>query len=346
MKRVASVLILCLALLPAFFACSPAVDCNVAGDAPGFVNLDISVVLSDVSDALTKADDKDAANDNEKMQSLRIVIVRPDLTVEANRRINLKAVLNHEEEYFKVAANERKMIYLFVNEDTEIVSESDNIRRRVVDYELGNIIVGRPFPKEEIENLTINMDSRTGQLSGPLPMSGMHYVDVPGKDHSCSLFVARAAVKFTFRITNKSSKDIGLNGLAISKMASKEWYMPRAEYNADREIIDYEVPPFDGDNGYYIFRNDFSPSIPLSGSTFELKPIYLLEGKYNKGYSLSIMLNGSERRMADFDNLPMLARNTHVVVNITIKEGAKNTWEVDVVPYDEIDLGPVFGLDS
>ena len=131
MKRVASVFILCLALLPAFFACSPAVDCNVAGDAPGFVNLDISVVLSDVSDALTKADDKDAANDNEKMQSLRIVIVRPDLTVEANRRINLKAVLNHEEEYFKVAANERKMIYLFVNEDTEIVSESDNIRRRV-----------------------------------------------------------------------------------------------------------------------------------------------------------------------------------------------------------------------
>jgi hypothetical protein len=345
MGRLASSVILCIGLLQVFCACGAAVDLDMSGDGDaGFVNLDISVAMSDVSGSLTKAADSDAADDNEKMQSLRIVIVRPDMTVEANRRINLKAVLNHEEETFKVAANEQKTIYLFVNEDTEFVSETDNIKRKVVDYDFSGIIVGQPFPGAEIGNLTVRLDSRSAQVAGPLPMSGKHFVDVPGKDHSCRLFVTRAAVKFTFHINNESSEEVGLGGVTLSKMAREEWYVPRALYDEKGNVTDYEVPALEGDNGYYIFRNDFVPYIPLAvGGKVDLSPIYLLEGQYKEGYSMSIFIGGTERHAAVFDNLPELPRNTHVVVNVTIKKDARIVWEADVVPYEVVDLNPGFG---
>lgn len=345
MGRLVSSVILCLMSMPAFFACGSAAEFEVpGGEETEYVNLDISVAMSDVSGAPTRAGEADAANDNEKMQSLRIVIVREDMTVEANRRINLKAVLNHEDETFKVAANERKTIYLFVNEDAEFVSETDNLRRKVVDYDLGGIAVGQPFPASDIENLKVSLASRSEQVAGPLPMSGKHYVDVPGQDHSCRLFVTRAAVKFSFHIANNSTEEIRLGGLTISKMAREEWYVPRAEYDADGKVTEYEVPPLEGDNGQYIFRNDFAPSIPVAvGGTVDLRPIYLLEGKYKDDYSMSLFVGGTERHAALFDNLPELPRNTHVVVNVTIKKDARIVWEVDVVPYDVVDLFPGFG---
>lgn len=343
MGRLASSIILCLCLLQVFFACDAGIGGLVDGDGPEFVTLDVSVALSDISGNDTRAGDHEAANDNERMQSLRIVIVRPDGMVEANRRIDLQAAVAHEYESFKVAANERKAIYLFVNEDTETVS-ADNISRKVVDYDLAGIKEGRPFPENELATLTIKLDSRVAQVAGPLPMSGMHYVDVPGHDHSCKLFVTRAAVKFTFRISNNSTDEIGLGGVTISKMAREEWYIPRARYDENRKVIEYEVPDLGGDNGYYIFRNDFAPSVPISvGGELVLNPIYLLEGKYNDVYSMSIFIDGKERYSGVLDNLPELPRNTHVVVNIVIRKNARITWEVDVLPYEIVDLRPGFG---
>lgn len=355
MKRLAPSILLYSLLL--FCACESVIDYNDGSDAgPVLVDLDISVALSDVSDALTRAD-ADAANDNEKMHTLRVIIVRPDWTVEANRLIDhLKAAatLQHEEkEPFRVVSNERKMIYLFVNEDTEVVSETGT-KRKLLDCDLNAIRVGQYFPINDIETLTLRLEGGTEQITGPLPMSEKHSVEVDvRKTQSCSLFVTRAAVKFTFRIINKSSNPINLNGLTIDKMAREEWYMPRAKYGAGdtkkMEITEYEVP---AGVGYYTYGEaQFAEAVTVNANGERvLDPIYLLEGKYTndpdgKGhnYSMMIRVNNIQKKHY-FPELNTLPRNTHVVVNITFNKDATVTCETDVIPYSEVLLDPDFGL--
>lgn len=83
------------------------------------VNLEIDVALSDVPVRMRNSEP--ASNENEKMKTLRIVVVRPDNTVEANRLLELSsAVETYGNVLFKVVGKETKRIYLFVNEETMI----------------------------------------------------------------------------------------------------------------------------------------------------------------------------------------------------------------------------------
>ena len=62
-------------------------------------------------------------------------------------------------------------------------------------------------------------------------------------------------------------------------------------------------------------------------------------------YTLTINIDGrTEPFVYTLPNLKALFRNTHVVVNITLYNS--NEIEVDVIPYSEIELDPIFGLDD
>lgn len=356
MKRLASSIILCSLLL--FCACESAIkDNDIDNDERLLVNLDVSVALSDVSDALTRAGgDAGAANDNEKMKTLRIVIVRPNWMVEANRFIDLNkaASLKYELERFRVVGNEWKRIYLFVNENSTILNQSTNQLRKLVDFDMAHgIQEGGYFPVNDIDMLKIRLEDKTEQIDGPLPMSEKHEVFVnKDPEQSCTLFVTRAAVKFTFHIKNLSSNSITLDKLTIDKMACEEWYMPRVTYaepneQGQREITDYDVP---NGVGYYTYTTSVQNNNVAGKEETDLPPIYLLEGKYtedqaNKGhnYSIDISINGIEKKHY-LPKLESLPRNTHVVVNITCDVDAKVTCDVDVIPYSEVELEPGFGL--
>ena len=157
-----------------------------------------------------------------------------------------------------------------------------------------------------------------------------------------------------------------LAGLTIDKMAKQEYYLPKnTKYSAvndkgGREIIEYDVPSNTGENnGYYTFNRTYDVSLPVNTQVV-LDPIYLLESKYtnpagsvgNDGitplnYSMSISFAelGGEKQLSEYlKNLPLLPRNTHVVVNITIGD-SKIDWSVDLEPYGEVVLPPIFGLD-
>ena len=328
------------------------------------VNLNISVALSDVSDALTRSGVdgyESASHDNEKMHTLRIVIVRPDGTVEANRMIDLteasKSGLEHYgKEEFLVVAKETKRVYLFVNENTMVTNSTTNTKRKLVDCDLSenSIKVGYLFPMNKIRDLKIRLEENNEQIEGPLPMSEMHEVKVEDKDMEEKLFVTRAAVKFTFKIFNESSREATLKGLKINNMANEEWYMPRAQYNdpdattGGREVTEYEVP--NPNTGYYIYNvlNPDEDEMKVSPRTTQnLSPIYLLEGKYtdpedSRNYSVEMTVNGIESKCY-LENLPTLPRNTHVVVNIFIQD-YEIKLTIDLLPYISQTLEPVFGL--
>lgn len=184
-------------------------------------------------------------------------------------------------------------------------------------------------------------------------MSECHDITVGETDSRHELFVTRAAVKFSFNITNNSGRNIILKGLTIARMAKEEYYLPKNTIYHDvvidgvdcKEITSYDVP---SDVGYYEYGSDKGLSETLSaGSKVSLSPIYLLEGKYTavedeRNYSMKIFFDGME--LGDwFPQLSRLPRNTHVVVNITIGKTAVD-WDVDVLPYIPVDLDPVFGL--
>lgn len=367
MNRLASFIILCSLLV--LSACQADIDTVDGGkEKILLVNLDVSVALSDVSAARTRAaedyydPDGGAANDNEKMHTLRIVIVRPNGTVEANRLIDLGSAvsLKHEWEEFRVVGNETKRIYLFVNEGAKAKAvDGTGIARKLVDFDLNGIREKERFPQGDIEGLQIRLEENSERIDGPLPMSECHeHFVTEEEEQSCELFVTRAAVKFTFVLKNElQSRSVTFESLMIDKMATKEWFLPRATYgerlsNGVREITDYEVP---ADAGYYTYGKNTSVTGGITvepGKAEVLPSIYLLEGKYTEdpdedgqNYSVNITLNRMTGKYY-FKNpySKTLPRNTHVVVYIIYKDYAKVECEVDVIPYSEVLLDPDFGL--
>ena len=374
MRNSVHILILCLVSL--FVAgCDESVSDVVAPEKEIWVNLNIGVALSDAAKPArsSRVDSYEpAANEAEKMQTLRIVVVDKHGDVEANRFLYAGSVVEYGEEHFKVRANETKQVYVFVNENNESVKVYDATGGLVADLHdyLGGIEVGEPFPRESIEGLEIRLNDgvdseldavgdASAQSAGGLPMSKCESIEVYDKDLSHDIYLHRAAVKFTFNITNNSSLDRVLTGLSIDKMAYREYYLPRVdEYKyvdgKPMEIVDFDTPSPEGtNNGYYTFEKSFEQGVSLpKGKEVTAPLVYLLEGKYEsaavadaaKNYSMTISLNGAKTQAKVFDNLDRLPRNTHVVVNITIKDRTIE-WGVDLRPYGEVKLDPDFGLD-
>ncbi len=71
---------------------------------------------------------------------------------------------------------------------------------------------------------------------------------------SCDLTITRAAVKFSFLITNRSGREVSLTGLSIDKMSRAEYLLPHnVERDENGDIVDYDVPAAGVNNGYYTF---------------------------------------------------------------------------------------------
>ena len=321
------------------------------------------MALSDISQSGTRASDiypEAPVNDNEKMKTLRIIVVRNnDNIVEHNRIYNLEvASTDCYSEPMKVIGNEKKRIYLFANEATEIKTTGFFPKRKLVECDFEKIQPGSLFFTDYISSLTIRLGSNMERIDGPLPMSGLYMVDVPAEDCERELSIMRAAVKFTFNITNKSSRSIEITKLTIDKMAEREYYLPHNATYIERETTEgtkfWDINSFDVPTlkGYYtydassLFKGQLLPGDENTKTNEQ--PIYLLEGKHSDDnnkenpYLLTLGVNGTELK-SYLPNLPQLPRNTHVVVNITINEHAMDCI-VDVRPYTGITLEPDFGL--
>lgn len=345
--------------------------------------LTISVSVSNTPGApVTKAPESKAdidasdyigpAHDGEKIQTLRIVIVRPDGTVEHNRYMDFqgavqKAYMEVSDIAFKVVGPEQKKVYLFVNENS-VKEDVTGATTKTVNYDFNSLEVGNQFPAAQIADLKISLfDSydtvpcADSPVTAALPMSECHTVQMPARDHHVDLYVTRAAVKFTYLFDNQTTQPYSLSQLTISKGSRLEYYMPQITYTGDPfttafSVQNYTVPNINN-NDYYIFRRfaaDAQPVALAAGEVTALESFYLLEGKYEDpgkvvdedgrqlNYSMSATLNGIVYE-SYFPDVPWLPRNTHVVTVITIRDHSVN-WTVDVYPYGEYWLRPGFGI--
>lgn len=336
------------------------------------VKLGVSVALTDGAAFLglqSRGPLAEAVNAGEKMQTLRIIIVRPDGTVEHNRYYDFHQVPTtyFATAQFEVVGGETKNVYLFANENTKFDSG-----RKVANYDFAAIKVGEQFPTNDItgqniETSLIEVNDAQTQMALPLFMSECHSVDVPEKqDKNVELIIVRAAVKFTFRIINTSNEPLALNQLTISKLARYEYLLPNGVVygtepsEEDRTTITYIKSynvPMTGNNEHYNFKATFAdkavPAKSATGNDGEvvLDPIYLLESNYNddsstegRNYKISLTVGDETYENGYFDNLTALPRNTHVVVDVTLNDELTGLeCVVRVYPYGEYWLDPEFG---
>ena len=200
----------------------------------------------------TKANDEiieDPLLPNEKLHTLRIVIVRPDGEVEHNRYINLNDGGTSEfeglektgYEAFKVAPNEVKRVYLFANEETYAGTETGKF-----DFS------AYPAGSTDFESAVKNFEL-TGEVDGskPLPQSSVYNLLVPGGVASSAtnpikkeLTVVRAMTKFTFTFESSRPMKVTVDELEVGSVADKSYLLPHFYKDDGTKIdnsADYEI---------------------------------------------------------------------------------------------------------
>ncbi|MGM9769310.1 MAG: hypothetical protein ACI3Y6_01105 [Candidatus Cryptobacteroides sp.] len=342
-------------LLSIFTVCSLLTGCVFEGSkeemGETFVRLKLDVEVSNLPSSPKTKGYQDPETDNEKMNTLRIIVVRESGIVEHNTYLNFtRPDLILKDMEYKVVGGEKKKIWLIANEGNSKMT-----------YDFSGIRPGAEFPEKDVNEACISMTGNNDEITGWIPMTACHEVDMPLKDYDTELFIVRAATKFTYILTNNTSAPLHLSGLTISKGARKEYLFPRAKFgkwsytdpvdgsivteDVEKQIISYEVPLVQN-NEYYVFQKTLSVTAD-AGASVKIDPIFLLEGKYidaasdGKNYSTSLTVNGIEYP-SYLPELPQLPRNTHAVVYVRFSEMGIS-FTVEVMPYGEVILNPGFG---
>lgn len=342
-------------LLSIFTVCSLLTGCVFEGSkeemGETLVRLKLDVEVSNLPSSPKTKGYQDPETDNEKMNTLRIIVVRESGIVEHNTYLNFtRPDLILKDMEYKVVGGEKKKIWLIANEGNSKMT-----------YDFSGIRPGAEFPEKDVNEACISMTGNNDEITGWIPMTACHEVDMPLKDYDTELFIVRAATKFTYILTNNTSAPLHLSGLTISKGARKEYLFPRAKFgkwsytdpvdgsivteDVEKQIISYEVPLVQN-NEYYVFQKTLSVTAD-AGASVKIDPIFLLEGKYidaasdGKNYSTSLTVNGIEYP-SYLPELPQLPRNTHAVVYVSFSEMGIS-FTVEVMPYGEVILNPGFG---
>lgn len=279
-----------------------------------------------------------------------------------------------------------KDIYVIANEHGLYSGYSHSTFADVSDRVLGAIDLsneaygsGMHLDDEALKRLErLTFDFRlSDNVNGLIPMAEHHKVkvrhprtdeqgNIVDREQSVSLFVTRALVKVTVKVTNTTSSPLELTGYRLTNMATKGYLFPVEtlyspakeecqEENplTDREITSFAIPAqqlgqmertftvktaADGDNPYALE--------PIAaGQTVTLPSVYMPESQSADGFSFDISLfdefRGTPQLLKDMDALP---RNTHLIINVTIGENSGMTINTVVLPYIGVNLEPGFGI--
>lgn len=349
--RILSLVTAMLALL----ACSSCSDSSTellveTDNATSLLNLRIRLARSTYS--LRAPGDELPANDGEKMQTLRIMVLNGSSQVEYNNLFDLNApAVEDVGASIRVSSNDVKTIILVANEADAVITDTEGKKHNASTYFSGiNPAIGQFVDIAALRAMTMhfadNVDEN-GWLRTPLIINDIHTMRI-GEDpeYFQTFFVERAASKYTFRITNKDAFNSHiLTSLTIGRVASAQFFFPNAAYGDDAHTnrLSYSTPA--GVTTKDVVLN-INREIP-AGRTIEVGPFYVPEGLvFDDAYKIGIAIDGNEfehreiswrapQTTADVAK-PMtdLPRNSHVVSNITLNY---LNWSVDytICPWDE-----------
>lgn len=395
----------------AIFMLSLLAACRSSEDAVDPESTEVGLYLNIAPFVESRTDMSTLLDDNEKMKSLRVVVLHDSGNdsgkVEHNKFYNLlREEQGNKLVILKVKRNEKKKIFLFANEESVTKVEFQPSDEEVVTNQ-----------EDEATNLTsfFNKYKEEGDDKGfetavnnlyfepkytdetAIPMSSMYEVDAmpQGGYDKKDLYVVRVATKFTVKFENWRTTKVKVNSFSISNHADKNFLMAHvnsypnqgekdpawkwinwmttaiSEESSENDtkaagwLKDYDLPKAATHTKTYekkdITVSAWSPSKEGPGTPGEGPTMYFYlpesknieEGATEQEYTMTIKINvDGERTEKTFEfklpnpeapNLEALFRNTHVVINILIKDNIE--LKVDLHPYTSVILEPMFGID-
>lgn len=382
-------IVVCLAALtlPFMVACSSQEESLQGNVAEAALYLNIEPIVQSRAGGT-------ALPDNEKMHSVRVIVLHTDGTVEHNRHFSLEGAREQKYILLKVRPNEKKKIFLFANEESVSAVEgvtSDS--QSLTDFFEGYTTDGTSDGFEDaVNNLYFAPDYLGGK---PIPMSSMYEIDFPEKGNfDGTFYVVRVATKFMVNFMNWRGEEVIVEDFTIASLADRNFLMAHVNDSEQNEQLfngktwidwlkdvsdtssedddyatteaagwlkDYELPE-QADKEMTYTHETVTVGLPTvdidhpnnskPGVAKNIPVFYLPESKSPKAgatdgeqeYTLTIKINGKDEPfICKLPNLKALFRNTHVVVNITMYHNLKIV--LDVIPYSEVPLDPIFGLD-
>lgn len=365
---------LCILLMTAMLACMLP-SCSSKADSPAqdeTVMLRLRIKLQRPEGAPSRATgdeyegDKQPVSDDERMSTVRIIIVDQDGYVEHNTVWDLTArpdIIATGED-FPVKANETKTIVIVANEDGANVTVTRGAVRETLPAAgfLGSLSAsaGSKVDMDQLKGATLetayNAGAAEGQLRLPLVSSAIHSYYIGSAPNTTATFtVSRAAVKYEFRFTNADTKNTyTVKSVSINNVAEREYLFHDADFTDETQYFwnSYTTP----DTGGKEMSWDSGVTVAPGGQG-TVGPIYLPEGHVSTNaapYCVAFTLvneNGTERRsewlplnwsipqQPDVTSLMTdLPRNTFVIVNVNILTPADIWVNYTVCPWQEFDI--------
>lgn len=161
--------------------------------------------------------------DNEKMHSVRVIVLHQDGTVEHNRHFSLESAQTQKTILLKVTPNETKKIFLFANEESvSAVEGTVGVNRTLTDF-FNSYTENMSDFANAVNNLYFAPDYSDGK---PIPMSSMYEIDFPENGNfNGTFYVVRVATKFTYRFKNFRSDAVTVNSISVSEIADNSYLM-------------------------------------------------------------------------------------------------------------------------
>lgn len=321
-------------------------------------------------------DDYYGPETGELMRTLRVIIANGAGMVEHNLFFdNLGQVSSHTTDKVHVVGNDRKTIYLIANE------EAFTLEGDVTDPAelLGSLTAGSDIDETAMKNLVLMADKHKPDWNDNskrlLPMTNIEHFNVGEayeEPYSATLYVHRAAVKYTFLFNNETNLPVSLDSIYLRGESDREFLFPVvAGYNMDNKEDNmyrptaYHTPR---ETKFREVREKIGISIPSKQPGYRIpRSLYFTEGSRLAGthtegdkiiedvYKVSVVINGVQtpwrkldwfypEKPSEIKEMTELPRNTHVVVQFTLTPKGISAVAC-VQPYAEQKLEPFFGLE-
>ena len=174
---------------------------------------------------------------NEKMQSLRVVVLHENETVEHNRYYSLEGAQAQKYILLKVKPNEKKKIFLFANEESVSKVEGVNVagKNQTLTAFFNSYTEGASSFEAAVNGLYFAPDYSDGK---PIPMSSMYEIDFPKKGNfDGTFYVVRVATKFTMNFMNWRGEEVKVDKFTIAYHADKNFLMAHVNDSEQNRLL-------------------------------------------------------------------------------------------------------------
>ena len=177
--------------------------------------------------------------DNEKMHSVRVIVLHNDGKVEHNQHFSLENALAEKTILLKVTPNEKKKIFLFANEKSVSSVEGVTVEGVTVEGEnktltafFNSYTEGMSGFEDEVNELYFAPDY---SVEEPIPMSSMYEIDFKEGREDYQFYLVRVATKFTVNFFNWRGEEVTVENFSIESHADKNFLMAHVNSYPDTQ---------------------------------------------------------------------------------------------------------------